>query len=223
MKQKKFSSELALLIAVVYNSLNLTLLVKGDFGISTLSSVPLVFSRVFTNLTLGTWTIIIQTITIFIMILIVRKIKLGYLLSFFVAVIFGVFVDMWTVIIAPLPTTLVFRIIYFILGFVGTGVGAAFFILCRLPIQPFDLFVREVTAALNTPLKRTRQVYDLVSITISISVSLIFLGRLEGIGIGTVCGVLFTGIIMHEMSEFLKARYYFKPVSKPGEWLYKIS
>lgn len=223
MKKKKFSRELALLIAIIYNSLNLNLLVKGSFGISPLSSVPLVFSKVFTQFTLGNWTIIIQLITILIMLLIVRRFKFGYLLSFLVAIIFGTFVDLWSILINPLPVTFALRIVYFILGFIGTGIGASFFVLCGLPIQPFDLFVREVSDATQTPLKKTRTIYDLVSVSISTLVSLTVLKKLEGVGIGTVFGVLFTGTIMHETSEFLNKRYYFDTVSKLGDFLHKIS
>lgn len=222
-QKKKFSSELALLIAILYNSLNLSLLVKGNFGISTLSSVPVVFSKVYTQFTLGNWTIIIQTITLIIMLLFVRKFKLGYILSFAVALFFGYFVDMWTFFLAPLPITIGFRIIYFVLGLLGTGVGAALFVQCGLPIQPFDLFVREVSKATNTSIKKTRIIYDATSLTISLSVSLLMLNRLEAIGIGTILSVFLTGNIMHYVSEVLLSKFYFKPVSKAGEFLYNIS
>lgn len=221
--KKRFSSELALMIAILYNSLNLSLLVKGNFGISTLSSVPVVFSKVFSQFTLGNWTIIIQTLTLGIMLLFVRKFKLGYLLSFLVAIFFGYFVDMWTLVLSPLPITLGFRIIYFIFGLCGTGIGAAFFVQCGLPIQPFDLFVREVSKATKTSLKKTRMIYDATSLTISLSVSLFFLRRLEAIGIGTILSVFMTGNIMHFTSEKLLKKYTFKPVTKAGEFLYSIS
>lgn len=221
--KKKFSSELALLIAIVYNSLNLSLLVKGNFGISTLSSVPVVFSKVLPQFTLGNWTIMIQTLTLGIMLLFVRKFKLGYLLSFIIALFFGYFVDMWTFFLNPLPVTMAFRIVYFVLGLCGTGIGAAFFVQCGLPIQPFDLFVREVSKATNTSLKKTRMIYDATSLTISLSVSLFFLRRLEAIGIGTILSVFMTGNIMHFTSEKLLNKYTFKPVTKAGDFLYKIS
>lgn len=224
MKQKKyFSSELALLIAILYNSLNLSLLVKGNFGISTLSSVPVVFSKVFTNLTLGNWTIIIQTLTLGVMLLFVRRFKLGYLLSFVIALLFGYFVDMWTFLLTPLPVTIGFRIVYFVLGLTGTGIGAAFFVQCGLPIQPFDLFVREVSQSTNTSLKKTRMIYDAVSLSISLSVSLLVLKRLEAIGIGTILSVFMTGNIMHYTSNALLGKYTFKPSTKFGSFLYNIS
>ncbi len=223
MRKKRFSSELALMIAILYNSLNLSLLVKGNFGISTLSSVPVVFSKVLTQFTLGQWTIIIQTITLIIMLLIVKKFKTGYLLSFVVALFFGYFVDIWTGLLTPLPITLGYRIVYFIIGLTGTGVGATFFVQCGLPIQPFDLFVREVSTATKTSLKKTRMIYDATSLAISLSTSLIVLRRLEAIGIGTLLSVFMTGNIMHYTSEALLKIYDFKPVTKFGEVLYNIS
>lgn len=222
-KKKHFSSELALLIAILYNSLNLSLLVKGNFGISTLSSVPVVFSKVFTNFTLGNWTIIIQSLTLVVMLFIVRKFKLGYLLSFVIALFFGFFVDMWTLFLTPLPVTIGFRIVYFIFGLTGTGIGAAFFVQCGLPIQPFDLFVREVSQSTQTSLKKTRMIYDATSLSISLTVSLLMLKRLEAIGLGTILSVFMTGNIMHHTSDILLNKYTFGPSTKIGSVLYNIS
>ncbi|WP_159648987.1 DUF6198 family protein [Erysipelothrix aquatica] len=223
MSKKKFSGELALLIAIIYNSINLNLLVHGGFGISTLSSVPYVLSVAFPITSLGTWTIIIQSLTLLVMMVIARRFKIGYILSFFVAILFGYSVDLTAPLIALIPTSLPFRVLCLGVGLVGTAIGAAFFLLCKLPIQPFDLFVREVVDASNKSVHFVRMRYDGVSLTISLVVTLLFIKHLDGIGIGTVLGFLFTGKLSQIFVDFLTSRFEFTQFTKAGAFLEKIS
>ena len=57
MNTKKFhlAGETALLLVLLINSLAVDLMSKSGFGISTISSVPLIFSTAFPFLTFGTW------------------------------------------------------------------------------------------------------------------------------------------------------------------------
>ena len=64
MNTKKFhlAGETALLLVLLINSLAVDLMSKSGFGISTISSVPLIFSTAFPFLTFGTWNYIFQTL-----------------------------------------------------------------------------------------------------------------------------------------------------------------
>ena len=53
-----FRGELALVIAVMINSLAVILMLYSGSGISAISSVPYAFEKVFPVITLGTWTYI---------------------------------------------------------------------------------------------------------------------------------------------------------------------
>ena len=66
MNKKKFhlAGEVALLIVLLINSLGVDLMSKSGFGISTISSVPLVFSIAFPLFSFGTWNYIFQTLLV---------------------------------------------------------------------------------------------------------------------------------------------------------------
>ena len=59
MNKKKFhlAGEVALLIVLLINSLGVDLMSKSGFGISTISSVPLVFNIAFPVFSFGTWNL----------------------------------------------------------------------------------------------------------------------------------------------------------------------
>ena len=58
-KKLHLSGEIALLIVLLINSLGVDLMSKSEFGISTISSVPLIFSTAFPVFSFGTWNCII--------------------------------------------------------------------------------------------------------------------------------------------------------------------
>lgn len=54
------SGELTLIISVIINSFGVVLMLYSGAGISAISSVPYAFSRVFSHVSLGTWTYIFR-------------------------------------------------------------------------------------------------------------------------------------------------------------------
>lgn len=63
-KKKILRGEVALVLAVIINSLGVLLMLQSGSGISAISSVPYVFQQVFPKLTLGTWTYLFQGLLI---------------------------------------------------------------------------------------------------------------------------------------------------------------
>lgn len=212
MQKKTFSCELAMALGILINSFSLSLLVKSSFGISTLSSVPLAMSEVFPGLSFGTWNTLIQVLTMLVLILLTRNFRLGYLLSFVIAQVFGLFIDCFDNMIAPWPTSFGWCVLYFLVGFFAMAFGASLFLNCRLPVLPFDTFVREMTQHYSLPVKVVKTTLDLVYVGITLLLSLLVLHRLVGIGVGTILGALFTGLLTSRICDWLTAHYVFKPV-----------
>lgn len=211
MGQKKFfSCELALIIAIVLNSFCLSLIAKSDLGISTLSSVPLVLSKIFTFLSFGTWNFIIQSLSILILVAVTKHFKIGYLISFLIASIFGILLDINKVMMLAWPDTFSWRTLYFLVGFLLMNVGASLFIKCMLPALPFDTFVRDMTEHLKVSVKKVKTSFDLICVLITLTLSLSILGYIYGVGIGTIIGALFTGTITNRICDYLENRYTFQ-------------
>lgn len=217
-KEKKlFPCEVALLIALIINSINICFLVKSSFGISTLSSVPLVLSSVLKGLSFGTWTFIVQVITMIILVSFTKQFKIEYIVSFAVASFFSIFVDIFSFVIIQLPNLFWWRIVYFLIGFFGLGFGAALFIKSKLPAMPFDLFVRELSETKKWSIQTIKIIYDLVSVGISIIISTLFLHRIVGVGIGTVISAFTMGFVIQFFIRVLEKYYIFKPYFKATE------
>ena len=95
MNKKKFhlAGEVALLIVLLINSLGVDLMSKSGFGISTISSVPLVFNIAFPVFSFGTWNYIFQTLLVITLMILKRSFCPGYLFSFVVGIGFGKMID----------------------------------------------------------------------------------------------------------------------------------
>ena len=79
------------------------------------------------------------------MLLILRRFKLAYLLSFLTAVIYGVVLDAFMQIFTFPELSLMARIALFIVGLFSAAAGLAFFFKSYLTPQVYELFVREVS------------------------------------------------------------------------------
>lgn len=209
MKQKpRFYCEAAMVLGLLLNSFAVSLMVRSSFGISTLSSVPLALSQLFPGLTFGVWNFLIQGVTVLVLVLSTRTWRWGYLASFGIAAAFGGLIDLYTPLLARLPEALPLRIIYFLAGFFIIALGAALFILCRLPVLPFDTFVRDFSQHFGQPVRRVKTTLDFICLGISLGISLL-LGRLAGVGIGTVFSACFTGLLVGRLVALLEGRFIF--------------
>lgn len=72
------------MIVLIINSLGVDLMTKSGFGISTISSVPLIFSTAFSFLSFGTWNYIFQTLLVITLMVLKKSFCPGYFFSFVV-------------------------------------------------------------------------------------------------------------------------------------------
>ena len=88
MNTRKFHlpGEAALLIVLLINPLAIDLMSKSVFGISTISSVPLILSTAFPVFSFGTWNFIFQTLLVITLMVLKRSFCPGYLFSFVVGI-----------------------------------------------------------------------------------------------------------------------------------------
>ena len=88
MNTRKFHlpGEAALLIVLLINPLAIDLMSKSVFGISTISSVPLILSTAFPVYSFGTWNYIFQTLLVITLMVLKRSFGPGYLFSFVVGI-----------------------------------------------------------------------------------------------------------------------------------------
>ena len=188
--------EAALALAVVINSLGVVLMLYSGAGISAISSVPFAFSEVLPRLTLGTWTYLFQGLLVLSLMVMRKKFVPQYLFSFVVGFVFGKLLDLHELWVNQLPTGLGWRVVYFVISYLLICFGIALSNRCKLPIVPTDLFPRELADITGAAYSRIKIIFDLSCLAVTMALTLIFLGHLDGLGIGTILAACTMGKVI---------------------------
>ena len=196
-----FRGEISLLAVILINSLGVVLMLFAGSGISAISSVPYALSLVFPHLTLGTWTYIFQGALIFSLMIMRKKFVPNYLFSFVVGFAFSMMLDVYELKLAWLPMTIPCRVLYFAAGYLLIAFGVALSNRCGLPIIPTDLFPREVSSIKNWKYSRVKITCDLTCLAVTGLLTGIFLGHIDGLGIGTVIAAFTMGKVIGSIGE----------------------
>ena len=214
MKQEKyalplFRGELALALAVVFNSFGVVLMLYSGSGMSAISSVPYAFSEVFPFLTLGTWTYLFQAVLILTLMVLRRRFVVSYLFSFVVGFVFSELLDLHELWINVLPVNPGWRVLYFVVSYLILCFGIALSNRCKLPIVPTDLFPRELAQITKITYPKVKISFDAICLLVTAGMTLLFLGHLQGIGIGTVLAALTMGKVIGIMGNWLDRHFVF--------------
>ena len=185
--------EAALLLAIIINSIGVLLMLQSGSGISAISSVPYAFSEVFPKLSLGTWTYIFQGLLVITLMVLKRRFVPSYLFSFVAGFMFGELMDINELWITKLPMSIPLRIVYFVVSYVILCFGIALSNRCKLPIIPTDLFPRDLAEILNKPYSRVKITFDVTCLLVTAFLTYFALGRILGLGIGTVIAAFTMG------------------------------
>lgn len=210
-KQKHlFRGEVALPAAVMINSLGVILMLYSNAGISAISSVPYAFSEVFTFLSLGTWTYIFQGLLVLSLMILRRKFVPSYLFSFVVGFVFGELLDLHRMWVGVLPDSLPWRIVWFLLSYVLISIGIAISNRCGLPIVPTDLFPRELSDITKVGYPRIKIIFDVSCLAVTAALTFFGLGRIEGLGIGTIAAAFSMGKAVGICGNFIDRHFRFE-------------
>ena len=94
------------------------------------------------------------------------------------------------------------RFLFLCLAIVLTGVGAAASLDMRLVPNPGDGIVQAIADTIGKSVGFTKNCFDLCNITITIVISMVFAGRLTGVGVGTVVAVIGVGRVIAVFNHF---------------------
>ena len=208
-KRPLFRGELALAIAVVINSFGVVLMLYSGAGISAISSVPYAFSEVLTFFSLGTWTYLVQAALILSLMVMRHRFVPTYLFSFAVGFVFSELLDLHELWINALPQSMGWYVVYFIISYLLICVGIALSNHCKLPIVPTDLFPRELAQITKIRYSKIKIAYDAICLIITAGMTFLFLGHLQGIGIGTILAALTMGKVIGAIGNWLERHFTF--------------
>ena len=199
---KNVHGGLALALGVPLGAIGAALMKHGSFGLSPFYSVSLSLFEATGRFTMGTWNAAFQFALILLLIVILRKLKLRYPLSFAVAAVSSMILDAANAAFTHLPHT--------IPVFLVMTMGIALMAECKLPVAPMNLFVRELSEEWGRPFRSVKLVFDICCLAFSTVVSLGFAGYLSrGIGPGTVLSAFLTGPLTGLYISLLRKRFRF--------------
>lgn len=192
-KKIKRGAELAWLFGIILCPLGVCLSAKSGLGVSMVVAPAYVLylklSQYLSFFTLGMAEYLFQGLLIVITSLVLRRFKWKYLLCFVTAVLCGVMIDVWSLLVGTEVCTIFWQqCVYCVLGSIVTGLAIAFMLRTYLPQEVFELVVKEISDRFSFSVNRVKWVYDVSSLLLAIVLMLCLFGRFsfEMVGIGTL-------------------------------------
>jgi uncharacterized protein len=212
-KKITIPGEVTFVAGLLLVSFAISLMVIAGFGISTISSLPYVLSCIFSQISFGIWNPIFQIGLLCLLLAITKRFKSGYVISIVLSILFGLIINFFMHAVAGLPTELWQRLLYFLAGYVIMCVAIALMVGSRIPLMIIDTFINDLTIHFHVTYRRIKTLFDIICVVLSVILSLVFLGHLVGVGIGTVIMAFITGLGVHVANTSLSKVIVIKPWS----------
>ena len=198
---------LALLCAgLVIMAFGVAFSIKAALGTSPISSVPYVTARI-SGLSVGTTTTIIMNF-LFVLIQIAilrRQYEWFQLLQFPAAVLFGVMIDVAEAVLAPLPAgNYAQQWLLCAAGIFFIALGVSVEVMANLVTTAGEGIVLAICKVVPVKFGNMKMAFDITLVCISIVLSLLFLGQLDGVREGTVAAALLVGQITKRFQPLMK-------------------
>lgn len=186
------------ILGMVVLAAGITLNTKTGLGVSPIISVAYCVSQIF-ELNFGDMTFVLYGIFVVVQLFLrERRERLATLLQFPLSLVFSRLLNLCSACIPyqaaahSLPENLA----VLALAIVLTGVGVALTVNMRLVPNPGDGIVQAIADCTGWKVGFTKNCFDLLNISFTIAVSLLFAGHLTGIGLGTVIAVIGVGRVI---------------------------
>lgn len=199
----------ALLKRIVFLCVGLTTMafgvafsIKAALGTSPISSVPYVTGAI-SGLTVGTTTIIMNTLFVLIQIAILRRrYEWVQLLQLPAAVLFGMMIDLASYLIRDLnPTAYWQQWIVCLRGIFLVALGVSMEVTTRLITTAGEGIVLAICKVAPIKFGNMKMIFDLTLVAISITLSLLFLHHLDGVREGTVAAAVLVGQLARQINK----------------------
>ena len=185
-------NEAAWVIGIVGCALGVCLCTKADFGLSMIAEPPYIFHVALRDrlpwFTQGTSEYIWQGVLLLFMCIVTARFRWKYLLSFGTAVISGLCIDFWFLLLGGNGAfeNLWVRIAAFVFGAAFTSLSIAFVFRTSLPIAIYELLVRELADRFKLDINRVKLANDIVMLLLSAVLAFTLTGGFHGFGPGTI-------------------------------------
>ena len=224
------SSELMWVLGLVLVALGVCICKKADLGVSMIAAPTFILfeflAPLWSGFSVGMVEYLFQGIILLTLCCVVQRFNWRYLLAFLTAVIYGYIMDLWILILGTEPFQYIWlRWIMLFVGDAVTALGVACFFRTYMPLQVHELFVAEVVDRYKFKLHKTKLVFDLSFLTLSIVLALvlfrdvasfdwktIFYASFHSIGIGTIITTFINSPIISFSGKLLDKIFDYTPL-----------
>ncbi len=188
----KIRNVVSWVLGMVLCSLGVCFCTKAGFGLSMIGAPPYIIHvwlrDKFAWYTQGTSEYVWEALLLVITIIIVRRFKWKYLLSFVTAVLLGIMIDGWLFVLGgnSVYESWTARIIAFVAGTLITALAIAFYFRTTLPLQVYELTVTEISDRYGFETSKVKWVNDIIFLLIAVLLAFLLTHSPAGIGVGTV-------------------------------------
>lgn len=214
-KKPRLYSEALYVTALFTLSFSIALMAAADLGVSVVVAPAYILSHKLTFLTFGQCEYLWQAMVFITFCILMGKVKLVYFDSFLTCLIYGAVLDGWRALVPllnpaitpPGSMGMALRIVYFLLGMVGTSFSVNLFFQTYFYPQVPDFFVKGISRRFGIDRIKFKRCADASLLAISTAMTLLLLGRFVGIGVGTVVMTFCNGILIGWFGKLMH-RYF---------------
>ncbi len=175
--QFKKGGELYWFLGIILISIGVSVCKKADLGVSMIAAPAFIIYDAIAELvpffTVGVVEYIVQAFFAILLCAVVGKVKLSYLITIVVGVIYGYVLDLWLFLFGTDPFEQIWlRYVMLIVGDVITATGVACFFRTYIPVQSYDIFVKEVSLCYKLGINKVKLVYDVSLLLIAVVLAL---------------------------------------------------
>ena len=201
-KKELFRRYLLFILSVTFNGFSIAVITRALLGTSPISSVPYVLSLISAP-TLGQFTIYMNLIFILLEMILMgrertKKKKYELMVQLPVTFFFGAVIDISMSVLSWLnPDQYLYQIITLLVGCFLLGVGISLSVKASVAMVTGEYLVNVISKKVHKEFGFVKVFFDVSLVIISIVLSFVFLGHIEGVREGTIAAALLVGPITH--------------------------
>ena len=177
---------------------------KAGLGISPINTVPYAVSEI-TVLTLGQVTTLLYFVFVVIQLMICRKKDIKVLLQIPFSYVMGAVIDFYNNLLNFQADSFTVGLLMVAFAIIVTAFGAYLIVSMELVPNPADEMTQALGKILHKEFGEAKLIFDFLMIGITVIITLVFAGKLIGIGIGTVLSALFIGRMIQIFSHYFQS------------------
>lgn len=196
---------LFLCLGLIIMAFGVAFSIKAALGTSPISSVPYVTSEI-SGLSVGETTIIMNTIFVLIQIAILRRNYDPFqLLQLPAAILFGSTIDAAEFVLGGVSfSNYVEQWLLCAVGIFLVALGVSVEVMAKLVTTAGEGIVLAICQVAPVRFSNMKVLFDVTLVCLSIVLSFVFLGRLEGVREGTVAAAVCVGLITKQTNKLMK-------------------